>query len=462
MLKMILLILSLFFSYSSIKADNDVEFIIKNLPDNIKLNQAHKKQVIEKIFYYAHLNPELIYFIIQNENFKHEKKIINPDSNYTNILNSLISKNKSERNKWAQLELKSIDENINLEIEANAVKSYYEKYSYSAIEEFKFEKFSIIDSNMIDYYCYLYFNPKSKQTYNSNTNYFKLSEVETKKIVEYFIKSYNASDSLSRSEKQYMIFKALEYPYLFLNSYLNKYSTLTPFKLLDFINKMLHQDFINQNSIDISLFSTIHTFGIKNKVFFQDLRFPYTIINGNVKTNVFPIINVGLGFKLILEDNKKGASFIKFDLGGTILNIVDINSKVPETKEVEAYIPGTKAFVGMYNTKLKNDSYFALTSNLYSPIFFLSEVMFFSAGINYTFVNHSFEYEISRMADTQYSDDPIDMNNDTKNVKIAKNEHYISPYLALNYSILPSINTRLEAFNYPISLSIVIAYSIFY
>ncbi len=460
--KNLLLFIIIFFLHHTANANYSIEFIIKDLPDNILLNQSHKKQIVAKIINYAHLNPELIYFIIQNEIFKHEKKINNPDSNYTNILNAIISKNKSQRNKWAQLEIESIDKNITLEIEAYAIKSYYENFSYSVKKEFKYENYSVIDSNMIDYYCYLFFNPKSNEIYNSNTNYFELGKSEIIKKVEYFIKNYNASDFLSRSEKLDLVSEALEYPYLFLNSYLNKYSTFTPFRLHEFINKMIHQDFLNKHSIDISLFSSIHTFDIKSKVYFKDLRFPYTIINGNVKTNAFPIINVGLSYKFILEDYKKGASFIKLDFGGSIVNLTDINSEVPDVKEVESYLPGTKAFLGTYKTRLKNDTYFTLSSNLYTPLFFLSEVFYFTTGINYTFVSHSFEYEISRQAVNQYSDDPIDLNNDTKNIKVSKEEHYISPYLALNYSFLPTINLRIEAFHYPISLNIVVAYSIFY
>jgi len=93
------IIISIAFSSASF-AEEKKNLFKQFLPKSIQKNAFSSEQISSKIETYSRLNPELIFYILKNTEYRFEKKVHESENNFGDILHSKINENAILRNAW--------------------------------------------------------------------------------------------------------------------------------------------------------------------------------------------------------------------------------------------------------------------------------------------------------------------------------------------------------------------------
>lgn len=453
----IFLIIICFFNNALTETNNHL--FKQFLPEKLQNNHSFVEQVSLKIESYANLHPELIYYVLKNTEFRFVKNITDPEYNFQNILLFKLSEYLKLRNTWYNRQRKNMQKELPILREAVRIKnmlksSYLMNYSRDNISDVNQ---TIIDENIADFYACIYLSNKEMK-YDHNLDYNTIKEQEIRKLVNYFVQQYDIVDNLHDRQKKEVIKTALKYPFIFNDTYLPEFDYITPFRLFDFIHKMIDNDYFENYSINFQLAHAKHSVKFKETVTFKDIRFPYLKLSDNSKMTLTTDLNFSVGIKIKVKKYKTWLSYIKADMGTAYkskLNI-DKDSDFDQTRQVYAYKPGdpAKIFEGEYRSSTVTKDQNVVYARIYTPIYYLFSNLYFEAGLCYYHFVFKSEYYISRSATRQESGDVLDLNNDPKYIKKTLTKNIVSQYVSVNYDIFKFLTIKCESFNFPLSVSL--------
>ncbi len=426
------------------------------LPEEIKNNQTSVEQVISKIEGYANLNPELIYYIIKNTELRFGENITDPKHNFKNILLFKINEYLDLRNKWYKRQRESMYKEIPTLNEYIRISEMYRPFY---LKDFNPDtsvevNHQTIDKNLADFYSCIYLSNQD-MIYNPDLNYSTMKKQEVRNLVNFFKLKYDNADDLIENEKEEVINTALKYPFLFEDTYLPEYDEVTPFRLFDIIHKMIYTEYLENSSVTFQFAKAIHSIDFKETITFKDNRFPYSELEGDSKMAITTEVNFSIGVKLRIKQYKTWLSYLKADIGIAYQSELNFESDFNQSFPVYAYKPGNpiKIFEGEYQGYVTGKDQKVLYTRIYTPVYYILNNIYFEVGLSYYYFVFNSEYTITRSAIRQVSEDALDLNNDPRIIKKTLTENIISPVISVNFDIFKFLTLKIDALNYPLSVS---------
>ncbi|HKB85720.1 MAG TPA: hypothetical protein VKD08_06100 [Ignavibacteriaceae bacterium] len=438
----------LFILLSSIQifSQNYLPLFSGYVPEPIMKDEDFKNQVNINIGHYASVNPDLVYYYIMYIDKRFGEKITNPDSNYYNLLRSEDYKFRKARNKWIQEEMKKA-EGINPGVLFSAVRSNLSALYQEEINKYTDSVSLPVDEGKLQYFTYMIASGKKSQ-YNDNFNYLSGSLKLMDKKSEEFRTIYSDASSMDQPERYQAIESALNFPYLFNGSYLQKYKQDSDLSLFEFLRKMHVDDYIQKNAVKAGIFYFKNNFKYENEILFKEKPFPYFHLENKDKGTITSGIIADIGFRLGLRNNKTPFSYVEIDAGYEILSDFSTDDDINSFQiQRDSFQPSTgKHSIITYTLKENNkSSHYEIYGRIATPVYYFSNKIYIEAGLNYFYTAAERNYyDITRHIDTLVSNDPADFEEYTQNIstKISKGNFY--PSVGFNYSLYEFLNFKVE------------------
>lgn len=410
------------------------------LPAIASENKEYQEQINASLHYYARLNPELIYYYIKYLDARFNQKISNADSNYHNYLLSLEKELVIERNKWIQTQKTEAWDYVNSWIEYRRIASLYDEFDVERQESKKVTIIPDTDKKLQDYFIYLYFFQKSDSGFKSSTDYKKIVETEIQKNVNHLSLAYENADALNTEEKNQYLQKVLAYPFLLKNYYKSFFENSGEYELYQLVDKFFLNDYLIKNEIFISgsyQLGRLHDesqFNLKNERFpfyASPLKYGATLVAKNG-------FNIGIGFKLALNEKKTFLSYIKLGFVYGIGISVEDTSSLAKIQYLNTRLIGRKEFNGnIYrdDTQFSNKRFFVVYASF--PTIYIFKNFYAEIGINYSHFKIDYSTSIRRDVNPTvfYSDEPGDYDTSPILRTFNHSNSEIWPYLSFNYTI---------------------------
>ena len=405
-----------------------------------------QNQVGANIEYYASVDPDLVYYYIKYIEKRFGEKNTNPDSNYYNLLREKDYKYRTARNLWVQSEINAADE-FSPNTLSSTVKRYLSELQQLNLNEYKAPEELPINESLSAYFTYMIVRGKKSQ-YNEKFNYTSANKKEFEKKKQYFDEIYSEALGLDQSKRIEMIESALGFPYLFKDSYLDKYSQSSDLSLNEFIRKLLRVEYVRKNAVRAGVFYFKDDFKHSNSMSFTEDPFPFYHIESMDEIKIGTGIFIDLGFQLGLREYLSPFSYIEIDAGYGLANdFVAENNLDPFIIQRDSYQPGTGTHTMVtYTLEERNEtSHYELYGHISTPVFYFTRNFFVEAGINYFYTSVKRNcYDFSRQIDSIVSTNPDDFQEYRLNYKYEFRKGNFYPTIAFNYSILEFINVKAE------------------
>jgi hypothetical protein len=159
------------------------------------------------------------------------------------------------------------------------------------------------------------------------------------------------------------------------------------------------------------------------------------------------ILSAGYRFKL--KDYKAVFSHLDLSVGFSVAS-KEI-SGTSEMMNIDEYFfiwegePGnfTLLFDGTIDSLTwKLNDYLSLTSNIYLPIFYLNQDIYFELGLHYQYLSTVYSINLHREINDQASTDPGILGPESETFEEKSDGHLFSGSLTVNYSINNSLNIK--------------------
>jgi len=439
----ILITFSILFLFS-VGFSQDLLTLYKNyIPESIINNPVYCADVERNLQTYSRLDPNLIYYFIETLNMVSQKIEVSPDSDWRNILQQHLARAKYLKRKWAEIMIANINETFSPPIKCSEIASYYKEYEYGVYKKVIIKESEIIDKNKQNFYKYIYISGQNNLQYNPDEDYSRLYNQAVKTLVGKFNKQFVNRAQLSKIELKELIDLAFKYPYVFKDSYLDDIPYNTSFHIYALINDYVKDKYMNTNSLYVQVADNFLPITYNESIEFTDpfgskYKYDYQLDLGNT-------IYVNAGFRVKLKKLYWPFSFINFNVGAAI------QKSLSNSFKRHLFFSGYKAKSGLsfdgsyYISDYRDLKSFFITTQISTPVYYISDKIYFEAGINYSMHKISFEYDFNRNGDvgTPYGDDPPAFFQDEV-VKYDKTHHLFYPLISVNYFPAKSINIRVD------------------
>jgi hypothetical protein len=395
---------------------------------------------------YSQLDPDLLYFYIEDLHQRFEQTTSEPDSSLRLYHLKYSSKVKFLKQQWAQLNIEKIKQIYTPSLKVTRMKSYFTTYLYKRYKSVMTEPLKNIDKNKQDFYTYIYLANKNDITYDSTLDYNLLRIEIVNELVDYYNKKYEKRTELSEEEITEIIKSAFNHPYLFKDSYLSSYNKTTNFHIYELINYLIKDNYLIHNEIYLQLSFYPLPIIFEEKITFTDpfndhYKYKYDI-------EFYESVYLNFGYKYKLKNETTPLSYLNVNVG------ISIYHRYENSLQDTELFKGTKMmsgywFTGKYilSNERKSKS-FAIATQISVPVYYYNYKLFFEAGLSYSFYSISFEYDFNKEDEiiSPGETPPEFYKNEIVNYDEIK--HLIYPIIAMNYNVSRNFSIRAE-YNIP-------------
>lgn len=439
-------ILFIVLSSFQIYSQNYLPLFSDYLPGSVMNDKDFQNQVELNIQHYASVNPDLVYYYVKYLEKRFGEKVIDPDSNYYNLLREKDCVYRKARNTWVEEELKSADE-ISPRTFSIAVKRNLEELYQEDIKDYRSSIELNVDERMQLYFTYMILRGKKSQ-FNEKFNYASAVQKEMAQKIISFEEDYSNASGLDASKRYEMTDVSLKFPYVFKNGFVDKYKQSTDLRLYEFIREMLSEDYVRKNAVRAGIFYLKSDFRNSNSYSFTDNSFPVYHLENNDEVKIGTGIFIDLGFRLGLRKYGSPFSYIEIDGGyGISSGFTAENDLAPFTIQKDVYQPGTGTHtIVTYSLSEKNEtSHYELFGRISTPVYYFHRNLFVEAGLNffYTSVKRNC-FDFSRQIDSIVSTNPDDFQEYRLNYSYEFQKGNLYPSIAFNYSLYEFLNIKAE------------------
>ncbi len=452
------LVLILFLLAKLTIAQDMVTLFHDYIPEKIIQTEKNKKYLNENLELYASIDPVLIYYFLMTYRYKIERKIANPDSNFTSLFQKKLSVAKKIKSDWATTNIALIDQLIRPELKARRIKSYFTPYKYKFVRSAIPQKLQTFDVNEMNFIRYVYLKNEQGLKYDSSVDYSKLAAQAAQKKVEEFNTRYSHLDELSKAEAQSFIKEAFKYPFLFKGTYLEQYTPVTDFYIYELIERIIREDYINPRKFSIQLAYINIPFTQNYEVRFTD---PFkTEFKYNNEIEITSKLYAMLGLKIMRSIDFESFSYLHLNIGASFLT----NAK-PKYEEIVIF-NGIRAiqglsFQGRYLAQNYRDyKFLTILSQLTFPVYYINHQFFIETGLIYLFQNlrYSYDFVIDGTVNNPYGGElPEFFQNPVQTIKVNTTKHLIYPAILLNYYPLKMLSIQVNYY-IPLTLGLMLGF----
>lgn len=424
-----------------------IDLYKKDLPKMVFDNEDNKTTVERNLQFYSSFSPDLAGYYIEYFKRKFVEKISDKDSNYYYQLQNLKDSLWIVRNKWIDDQLKELSlKDLNHLLE-NIVSGKIEDFSYE--NEFQTKKPKIIFSNnqLLKYYYYKYLSNNPKAEFNKTADYDKLIDNESRNIITVLDSLHSLIEVNDLTEVSQF---AIRYKFLFLDSYLKDQRLKTRYSLVDFLVKLFKQDIKQEEGffLDFNAGGSLKNIEDPNAYLLDEFlgdshteakfHFPQ-------KTDLFPSISVGAGYKFKLKKNKSFLSYLSIEGDYSVYQTFKKNADTLYEFSVPYFYldPGSIVahdLIADYKiSSRKNEKATSLSFTVTAPIYYLKTWLYLAGGINYTFIDLSYDYDISKHDRLGPNGRVSDFHNYDITRKYEFTNHRVEGVISVNLNILRNI-----------------------
>ena len=419
-----------------------IDLFIRYYPEQLLGRRNFKKAENARLIEYAQLDPGIIYFYMENLNKRFRDEITNPDSNLTTILGHKIRQSQKLKRLWAEKQIEMVRYSLKVPLKRREILGKLSKYKYrrSLSDSLDLSRYS--DLNRMYFFHYLCLIHDTEIIYDPGESYAELLINKANELVSAFNEAYKNLARISRKKRRIWIDRALRYSFLFKDSYLKEYPSTTNCYLYEFINEAVSPDYINHDSIGLLFQSISYPFEAHGTIRFRDpfdeeFRYDYNIMIRNS-------VSINLGFKVKTQSKYLPFSDINMFFGYSTSQSTENSFEKTELWSGIKVRYGTSVRGSYMLSDYRNFDHYALTFQLFTPIFFVTKSLHLDFGIAYTFQRVSFQYDYYVDGEVFYStQEPPDMFED-KTFKVVHKWHLMRPIFAIGYYILRPLDIRLD------------------
>jgi hypothetical protein len=441
-LKIVYLVLIIILSINSASAENLLTLYGKFIPEKLQNNVANRQDLDRVLTLYSQLDPDLLYFYIEDLNQRFNNTESEPDTNYRIYLLKYSGKIKYLKQQWAQQNIETIKQIYSPGRKVEQIQSYFTPYIFKVVKEIITDSFDNIDKNKQDFYTYIYLSENNEIEYNEEIDYSNLRNQITNELVNNFNAKFQNIENLSDEEITKTINSAFKYSFIFKDTYLSQYKNTTNFHIYELIDYLIKDNYLINNQIYAQLsYFPLPIYFEENIKFTDPFGDPYDY-EYDIEFNNATYLN--LGYKYKLKNETTALSYLDISVG------IPIYSSYENGLQDTALFAGTKMMTGYWFTgeyflsNERNASSFILSTQIATPIYYFDYNLVLEAGLFYSFNSLSFEYDFNR-EDTIISPGetpPEFYKNEV--VKYDEIKHIILPVMSLRYDVSKNVGIKLE------------------
>jgi hypothetical protein len=430
------------------QAQTYVNLFREYLPQNYLKDEDIVEQMEYNFNQYAMTNPDLIYYYLNYLKSIEEQKIFNRDSNYYNILQYEHSISNTLNNNWVEEEI--INSKILSEI------YWVDRELESMLDEFRIAELSApknsikleIDKNLQKFFTYKCLTRDSITAYDEKADYQNLVELTIENFVSRLQTEYQAIKSNENYVSKLQLEDLLQY-HFFSKGFSEGQNRKLDFNISEYLLALIDiSDFMEYSGVLFGVSAELTKFEFPG-VSIKETYLPFQeYTTGNTKSEImFYLLSAGYRFKL--KEYKAAFSHLDFSIGLSVA--AKEISDASNTMIIDKYFfiwegePGnfTLLFDGTIDSLTWDlNNYFSITSNIYLPIFYLNQDIYFELGLHYQYLRTEYLINLHREINDQTATDPSILGPETETFSEESDGHLFGGSLTVNYSITKSLNIK--------------------
>jgi hypothetical protein len=450
---------------SLIRAQNLVDLYEDYFPKQLLQEVESRKSIEYNLNLYSNIHPDLIYYYIKYINSFVIDRVLNPDSNYSNLLKHYRYEYSKERSKWAANQINSIENYTSVRLKRSAMKNLYEDVMYNQKDFFgdipQVEK----DVNLQEFFNYVYYS-QQKWEYDKTLNYFQLNKERTSILITEFNRGYDNFGSFSHNDKIQKVKKDIKYWYLIGGASSYKYETNTVYQTSELSIQTFDKSFLNKSFLIIGMTYGWYLRGIADihkyysysdkplPTFLKPISFDFT-----ASWSYHPTYSIELGYQLAIRDEVAPFSYLKLLAGKTFFTSEYTDLDEGKTYYAFTYhvITGSERLQYQYRSDgLQNKKNYFGFGRIATPVLYLSKNVYFEFGVDLSFRYSQFDYRILKLSVRQKNDEDFIESAEIIDYPYKETELNFSPSLSL--IINPQRNFNITIHNSKIWKSYVIGF----
>ncbi len=426
------------------------------IPKDAIKNSVDRNTIESNIEAYSQINPDLIYYYLNYLDAFFNKRIHNLDSNYMNILNDRKNYYSFNKSLWAD---KQIDEINNKVTDTNDLEKIFRKWEM----KYEFQGFGTdeynppkkikslpIDSNMVEYFDYVYYS-KNKESYNYSKNYKDYVAKAIKDTVKKLNELNQNFDHLNSSDQKKFINDIENYYSIVGDKNNNRYNIATNFDANVPVIK-----YYQYNAADYQTHSNLYVSFYQYQTKFNfSLTVPRILENTfNYEEKILPTFTepktfsipiqiehshkqfFGLGYSWAVRKEKTPFSSIRFKFLYTKLNSNIIDTL--QGKEFYTFpytiVSGTEKYYYAYSSNgLNNLKELFLSFQISSPVYYLTSNLSVETGALIDYYKYSYSYSITKSDIHEKNGENIILSDKKIEQNYSENKLGVYPLLIFQY-----------------------------
>ncbi len=417
-----------------------VELFKESLPKIILENTEFRSTVEKNLEYYSSISPKLVYFYIDHLHKKHVMGINDPDSNLSKKLSDLTVRMLLLRNQWVLSE----KEIINNSTENKLIESK----SKAIVEDYFTENVSLLDNgadtNKIYYFYLKYLDKSNDEAYEPKNDYYKKCYSLIRDKVNYLNNIYSGYERTELESEKFLEY-ILENKFLFKNSYSGEIPLKTDFTLGEMLVRIYSPSSLEDYQVYLFVEGLYENYSFEDNIAIAEtLGTTNSIvdISETFKNEVVALIDLGVGAKIKLKDQKSFLSHVDISGSLSILKFLNEPENLPRSAS-RTYRNMNNDYTAKYFiSEPENSSLLSFKFSSSIPLFFES---YFSAGVGveYRYLKYSYDIKNSRNDET-LSSTPVNLVSYDKTNSFEHIENRISALAYVDFNMSKIFTLRLQ------------------
>jgi len=418
------------------------------LPQNYLKDEDIVEQMEYNFNQYAMTNPDLIYYYLNYLNSIEERKIFNRDSNYYNILQYEHSISNKYNNSWVEEEILRAKNLSEIEWIDWELESLLDEFRVAELSAPKNSINLEIDKNLQKFFTYKCLTRDSSSAYDEKADYQNLVELTIESFVSRLRTEYQAFKSNENYSPKLQLDDLLQYHFL-SKGFSEGQNRKLQFNISEYLLTLIDiTDFMEYSGILLGIGTELTKFefpGVSIKETYLPFQ-EYTTSNTKSGMN-FYLLSAGYRFKL--KEYKAAFSHLDLSIGYSVA-CKEISGS-SNMMNIDKYFfiwegePGnfTLLFDGTIDSLTwELNDYFSITSNIYLPIVYLNQDIYFELGLHYQYLHTVYFINLHREIYDQTATDPSILGPETETFREESDGHLFGGSLTINYSITNSLNIK--------------------
>ena len=430
------------------QAQTYVNLFREYLPQNYLKDEDLVEQMEYNFNQYAMTNPDLIYYYLNYLSSIEEHKIFNRDSNYYNILQYEHSISNTLNNNWVEEEIINSKNLSEIDWVDRKLESLLDEFSMAELSAPKNSINLEIDKNLQKYFTYKCLTRDSSLTYDEEADYQILVELAINNFVSKLKTEYEAYKSNENYIPKIQLDDLLQYHFL-SKGFSEGQNRKLEFNISEYLLILIDiTDFMEYSGILFGIGTELIKFEFPG-VSIKETYLPFQEYTTSDTKSEMMFYFLSAGYRFKLKEYKAAFSHLDLSIGfsvsGNEISASSYKMNIDKYFFIWEGEPGnfTLLFDGTIDSLTwELNDYLSLTSNIYLPIFYLNQDVYFEIGLHYQYFRTVYFVNLHREIYDQTATDPGILGPETETFEEESDGQLFGSSLTVNYSITNSLNIK--------------------